>query len=321
MNRYLYRLLRGMRKIVLCLQGKTFSSQLPCCEDAEKASCIIKSYVEDDKPCMVARFGATELLCMTNYLGIKANSGIWDYVLGRKTEWWWTDIVKTNMCRWSGFFPVTPDNLSRFCEMMFDDMKQLDVLGCWDQHETLFEDNLYGVKRVHLRLLEPFWSKEPWTLSLKNKRVLVVHPFADDIRKQYDRRHELFKSEILPDFSLSVIEAVQSLSGESHFSSWFDALEWMKSEIDKIEYDICLIGCGAYGFPLAAHVKRQGKKAFHLGGALQLLFGIKGKRWENPNYGVKEWGIPVASYSSLINDSWVRPKAKEFNDVENGCYW
>lgn len=321
MNRYLYRLLRGMRKIVLCLQGKTFSSQLPCCEDAEKASSIIKSYVEGDNPCMVARFGATELLCMTNYLGIKANSGIWDFVLGRKTEWWWTDIVKTNMCRWSGFFPITPENLSRFCEMMFDDMKQLDVLGCWDQHETLFEDNLFGVKRVHLRLLEPFWSKEPWTLLLKNKRVLVVHPFADDIRKQYDRRHELFTSEILPDFSLYVIEAVQSLSGESHFASWFDALEWMKSEIDKIEYDICLIGCGAYGFPLAAHVKRQGKKAFHLGGALQLLFGIRGKRWENPNYGVKEWGIPKGSYSNLVNGSWVRPNAKEFINVENGCYW
>lgn len=49
----------------------------------------------------------------------------------------------------------------------------------------------------------------------------------------------------------------------------------MKDEIDKRDYDIALIGCGAYGFPLAAHIKRSGKKAVHLGGALQLLFGIK----------------------------------------------
>lgn len=49
----------------------------------------------------------------------------------------------------------------------------------------------------------------------------------------------------------------------------------MKDEIDKQDYDIALIGCGAYGFPLAAHIKRSGKKAIHLGGALQLLFGIK----------------------------------------------
>lgn len=35
----------------------------------------------------------------------------------------------------------------------------------------------------------------------------------------------------------------------------------MKSEIDKCDYDVCLIGCGAYGFPLAAHVKHKGKQA------------------------------------------------------------
>lgn len=47
--------------------------------------------------------------------------------------------------------------------------------------------------------------------------------------------------------------------------------------MDKVEYDVCLIGCGAYGFPLAAHAKRTGHKAIHLGGSLQLLFGIAGK--------------------------------------------
>lgn len=86
----------------------------------------------------------------------------------------------------------------------------------------------------------------------------------------------------MPDFDLITIKAVQSLGGGEQFQSWFDALDWMKAEIDKHDYDICLIGCGAYGFPLAAHVKRLGKKAFHLGGALQLVFGIRGRRWENP---------------------------------------
>jgi hypothetical protein len=99
----------------------------------------------------------------------------------------------------------------------------------------------------------------------------------------------------------------------------------MKAEIDKQDYDVCLIGCGAYGFHLAAHIKRSGKKAVHLGGSLQLLFGIKGKRWEDPNYGVKEWGIPFGSYSELINRDWVRPgdvyKPKNADKVEGACYW
>lgn len=36
--------------------------------------------------------------------------------------------------------------------------------------------------------------------------------------------------------------------------------------------------------------REMAKKQF-IWGALQLLFDIKGKRWEDPNYGVKEWGL------------------------------
>jgi hypothetical protein len=109
------------------------------------------------------------------------------------------------------------------------------------------------------------------------------------------------------------------------FTTWFEALEFMKNDIDQIDFDIALIGAGAYGFHLAAHIKRQGKKAIHMGGALQLLFGIRGKRWEDPNYGVKEWGLEEGTYSSLMNEHWIRPfeESKPQNPqlVEGACYW
>jgi hypothetical protein len=127
---------------------------------------------------------------------------------------------------------------------------------------------------------------------------------------------------VLPEFaSLRVVKAVQSLGGESNgFNDWFEALEWMKNEMDKEPYDIALIGCGAYGFPLAAHAKRTGHKAVHLGGALQLLFGIKGKRWDNINYN------PEYNYKDgLFNDFWIYPDSKtkpnNSQQVEGECYW
>ena len=80
-----------------------------------------------------------------------------------------------------------------------------------------------------------------------------------------------------------------------------------------MDFDIAIIGCGAYGFHLAAHVKRIGKKAVHLGGATQALFGIIGKRWENNKV------------SFYINENWIRPLLEEIpenaNTVEGGCYW
>ena len=90
----------------------------------------------------------------------------------------------------------------------------------------------------------------------------------------------------------------------------------MYNEAMKKDFDVALIGCGAYGFPLAAKIKRAGKIALHLGGFTQLLFGIKGARWENAQ----------DYYRKLLdNPAWVRPLPEETPDGffrhENGAYW
>lgn len=297
--------------------------------DAQQTSDKIKSLLESDKPCMIARYGSTELACVSNYLSIiNARHSILNYIKGEDAEWWWNPSIKVQMKNWSGFFPPTEEKLSEFCKLILDDTRELDVLGQWVYGECRLGDRLNHVFKTHLQYLEPFWCENPWTVALKGKNVVVVHPFAKLIEKQYnEKKDKLFANHnILPEFSLRAVPAIQSLGGEDNgFKDWFEALEWMKNEIDREDYDICLLGCGAYGFPLAAHVKRRGKKAVHLGGSLQLLFGIIGNRWANPMYGVKEWGIPCGSYSSLINEFWVRPgsdgKPKNSDKVEGACYW
>jgi hypothetical protein len=196
----------------------------------------------------------------------------------------------------------------------------LDIIGSWLEQENLFSNILQSKIKLHFELLNPYFSNIPWTKALEGKNVLVVHPFSKSIEEQYLKRELLFAKDILPKFNLKTIKAVQTVAGnKSEFKTWFDALDYMKNEIDKVEFDICLIGCGAYGFPLAAHVKRSGKKAVHLGGSLQLLFGIKGKRWENPNYN------SIYNYSSLMNEHWVRPceeeKPHNTERVEGATYW
>ena len=122
--------------------------------------------------------------------------------------------------------------------------------------------------------------------------------------------------EMLPEFELKTLKAIQTIAGETddRFSDWFEALEYMRDEAMKIDFDVAIIGCGAYGFPLAAMLKRAGKCAIHMGGATQYLFGIKSKRGENHEF-----------IKSLFNDNWVRPSEKETpknkNLVEGGCYW
>ena len=123
--------------------------------------------------------------------------------------------------------------------------------------------------------------------------------------------------ETLPEFELRTIKAVQSIGGSKvNFATWFDAYRFMCDQIAQVDFDVCIIGAGAYGLPLASFTKNLGKQAIHLGGVTQILFGIKGARWE------REYADSTAL---LFNEHWVRPLDCETpgnkEQIENGCYW
>ena len=288
---------------------------------------IISSHIREKllspEPCMLSRFGAVEIGCVVNYLGIyHQKRKIIKYIKGEAFPWWWEEETMYPMWNNAGFFSATPELLKRFSEMMIEDMPLIDILASWRFEEEYFSKELQNAYKIDFEPYNPFWSDVPWTAALENKKVLVVHPFAETIQKQYLRKELIHKDpRVLPTFDLQTIKAIQTIGnqGDGRFETWFDALEFMKSEIDKRDYDVCLLGCGAYGMPLAAHVKRSGKKAVHLGGSLQLLFGIRGARWENSNYNA------TYNYSKLMNEFWVKPSATETpskaQQVEEGCYW
>lgn len=281
---------------------------------------LIYNALLDDKPLMVARLGSTELTCLVNYLGVKKPEkykSIKGYITNKTPEWWWNESNLSQMQKGSGFFPTKIPAIERFCEMTIEDMKSVDILGSWLKQEDFFKEELSPSKKVMLEDLEPFFTDNPWTKALVGKKVLVIHPFADTIEYQYKKRGLLFDNNLLPEFELKTIKAIQSLDLEKiPFKDWFEALEFMKKQIDATDFDICILGCGAYGFSLAAYVKAMGKKAIHLGGVTQVLFGIKGARWEQ---------YIVYPYKNLYNKHWVRPKENEkiknSADFENGAYW
>ena len=265
--------------------------------------------IKSGHPLMVGRFGANELNTVRMF----------DFEISGKYK---SILKQMNIC--AGFFPPTSEMGKRFTEVMINSIPKLDIIGVWMKP---FED--YYLKKFgnqHLKMayildLEPWAAPErPWTRALQGKKVLVIHPFAKSIRTQYEKRKELFPgTDILPKFELLTLQAVQTIAGarDDRFSNWFEALEWMYQEALKVDFDIAIIGCGAYGFPLAAMLKDAGKQAIHLGGATQLLFGIKGKRWEENE--------AFAYVQRYFNEAWVYPsdedKPKQAENVENGCYW
>ena len=283
--------------------------------NVDAANDAIFKLLRAEGPCMISRFGTTEYECICNY-----SKSIHPFWLFRTFfPFWIPPHVTENMVNCSGFFPNRNYHYSLFSDIYRNSARETDILGYWNAYDYFFENECHYTK-YYIDDLYPFFATHPWTSALKGKRVLVVHPFKDTILEQYKKRNQLFDNpEMLPEFeSLRVVKAVQSLGGENNgFATWFDALKYMEDEIDREDYDVAILGCGAYGMPLAAHCKRMGKKAVHIGGATQLLFGIAGDRWLN------HFGEDYHRLCSHAN--WVRPSSsdrpKNADKVENACYW
>lgn len=271
----------------------------------EYSSDIIKDAIVNNKPFCAVRFGAVELSCWNNYHKIE---------LGIKKKY--KDPVTYSIKNNAGVFPTNKETLDTYSKLCLDNLKNIDVLAISGLHmeEYYYKGYCNDIDVIQNWALEPLLGE--WTPLLKNKRVLVISPFAKQIENQYRLKDKLFNDKnILPDFKeLHVIEAVQTIADEldPRFNNWFEALDYMKKEINKLEFDIALIGCGAYGLPLAVHIKELGKIALQSGGATQTLFGIIGKRWEKRDHVKKH-----------INEFWARPekKPKNLNKVESGAYW
>lgn len=265
----------------------------------------IRLGLNEDEPFMVARFGATELLATS--------------VIDCRMIWKYQDVLG-QLLQWSGFFPAEIPEMQKFAKMMHGAMPYADMMAIWNLDMEEYYIRKYmksGMKMSRLRYLEPWFAEKPWTSVLKGKKVLVIHPFSDTIEKQYEKHDKLFENPtILPEFELITQKAVQTIAGQrdKRFKTWFDALDYMYEEAMGKEFDITLIGCGAYGFPLAAKLKKAGKKVVHMGGVLQILFGIEGGRWDSDE-----------KVRNLYNPYWTRPSIKEkpsnAGSVEKGCYW
>ncbi|MGV6817917.1 MAG: hypothetical protein ACWA44_11690 [Thiotrichales bacterium] len=268
---------------------------------------------------MVARYGGTELNAVSRYVarGHGKLGRPFFYLFDRCNHYWYDEKISNQMKSWSGFINPSYNNLDKFSELMLKDSEYIDILGCWLQEEKYVLKYFNHSQKIMLGDIEPYYHEYPWSIALEGKKVLVIHPFSKTIEKQYSRRTKIHNNKnILPEFELLTYRPVQSIGEEEsvEYSDWFGALEKMKEDVSDIKFDVALIGAGAYGFPLAAHIKRREKKAVHMGGALQVMFGIKGKRWEDDK-----------NFQAMFNDYWTYPldeeRPKGFRKVEGGCYW
>lgn len=262
---------------------------------------ILKEKLNSSEPFIATKMGAVEQNLISVYISSKNFSSH-------------RSMASVN----AGITPADDETLNFFCEQYTESLKNSDMIGLMGlpNEIKIIQQFNPNVTLSELRYLEPFYFENPWSEVLQNKKVLIIHPFEKSIISQYSKKELLFENKkILPNFELLTIKAEQTNGGgKSNSLHFIESLELMKDKINEKKFDIALIGCGAYGLLLANHIKNLGKTSIHIGGGLQILFGIKGKRWDvHPEI------------SRLYNEHWVRPlddeKTINYNSVEGGTYW
>jgi hypothetical protein len=227
---------------------------------------------------------------------------------------WYEDMVN------GGLYPLSQDTYDSYAGHIEKGLKSCDALVYFKhlrpQYESI-KSYIESSPLLHLNVNKPYSFREPWSSQLRGKSVLVIHPFVDTIKSQFEKRDLLFDNkDVLPPFGLTTYKPVQTSGGNlSNHPTWEEALDFMLKEISELYFDIALIGCGCYDIPIATHIKTMmGKQAIIYGGSLQCMFGIKGKRWDNREQG-----------KSFYNKHWVRPSNSEkpidYKKIEGGCYW
>jgi hypothetical protein len=298
----------------------TGGPMLPLDCQGQAVNDLIRQWLESGAPLMVSRLGRVEMGAVLRYLNMQAPGNFLTrlarYLFQGSGPFWWDDEVRFSMQNNAGFFPASDEHLSRFARRMLQDIQGLDILSSCCPGEIRLRERFPQAKITPLPDLEPYYHIDPWSQGLEGKRVLVIHPYQASIRSQYARRSVLFRDpKVLPEFELLTLKAVQSIGGATTgYKDWFEALDWMCEQIASLDFDVAIIGAGAYSLPLAAFVKKLGKQGFHLGGATQILFGIRGSRWDRMPF-----------FQQLYNEYWVRPSPEEtpqnYKSVESGCYW
>lgn len=285
----------------------------------EQLQRLLSTDIRSGRPFMLARIGNTEISILKEYLEKQYG------VLSQYSEFW-VDFLY-NCC---GFFSNPQGDfimadIDRYAELTLHALKGCDYQVCWGREDLaaglnflLDEYSSPDSCRISWDDLETVaccWDPVTEENALRGKRVLVVSPFTDTIRKQYDRRELLlFGEDEFPCCELILYRAPETQMGNTDgFDNWFQVFDRLCHDIEQIDFDIAIIGAGAYGFPLAARVKSMGKQAISISSYLANWFGIKMKRY-----------CTYAQINRRWNNNWcfvMETPPKGYEKIESGCYW
>jgi hypothetical protein len=226
--------------------------------------------------------------------------------------------LKFHCLKQNGIFPTDTDFILRFNEAFVQDLRQLDFYGL----------KAVGTEAAMLAAYHPDRSlvSRPdncYLPSFAGQRLLLVSPIANLLAERANQKTfeavwaKIGKAWFHPADVVPVeIPFAMAPATRHRFPSVLDLLDESMARIQAASFDVALVGASGLGIPIAARIKAMGKVAISIGGDLQILFGVRGRRWRER----ETWR------QRYFTDAWIDvPPAYSFPEkdemVEGGAYW
>jgi hypothetical protein len=270
---------------------------------------------ESDKPFLIGRNGSIELQVVAKHFCHVP----------------FTNSEKLQLELNAGIFPQ--ESIEDFCFDYLEALKNVDVMaeGWFEPLKKIEKDILNKLNpnrlSIFLRNLEPYYfiPELRWTQYLADKRVAIINPFAESCETQTYLSKAIWPKDtesLLPSTTTWIpIPTYYSPKLSGGIWGWPEFVKNYKEAVDDVvsrvlesNAEVAIIGCGGIGMLVGSILKNAGLKVIVMGGATQILFGIRGRRWENHEV-----------ISKFFNDAWIRPNPSQiplnYHLIENGCYW
>ena len=229
-----------------------------------------------------------------------------------------------------GLFPKNRAFSLEFAERYRQAVLSLDSVGLFyygDDIERAVCQSLALRNPVHYANQEPGRGlpddpADCYLGAFAGRRMVIVCPFADLLAERANRQTfeavwaKTGKRWFSPD-SVTAVEFPYGIepATEKRFGTANALLADITARLDALSYDVALIAAAGLAIPIAAHVKAQGRIALDLGGHLQVLFGVIGKRWREQ----EEWR------ETYFTEAWIdmpeRYRPSDLSLCDNGAYW
>lgn len=255
----------------------------------------LKNKIKDDNNLLITRLGnveATDLLTDEGiYSQMFTNAGFY--------------------CNDENIEEVYKNWKSKYVEAICKSDAILDVYTCSSFHIVGDVFTRLNITNPGLPYIEnPRWWIENIILQMKGT-IGIVSYFKNDIEKQIKKLNKIWGIDINNKFV--VVKSYNTIKGNEPHNNWSETYDDLVERLDKHKHvKNWLVSCGCYGLPVCLHLSKIDKsKVFYVGGLLQLLFGLKGSRWDKR-----------LEVNSLYNKHWVYPseRPKNANIVEDWCY-